>query len=52
MCAGLGRLMLQKTLDVPPSQFILGAQRDGEENGDDLDDDATVCACHVSLVAS
>lgn len=26
----------QKELDVPPSQFILGAQGDGEENADDL----------------
>lgn len=27
---------LQKELDVPPSQFILGAQNGGEENADDL----------------
>ena len=26
----------QKPLDLPPSQFILGAQKDGEENADDL----------------
>lgn len=26
----------QKELEVPPSQFILGAQKDGEENADDL----------------
>lgn len=26
----------QKELEVPPSQFILGASKDGEENGDDL----------------
>lgn len=26
----------QKVLEVPPSQFILGAQKDGEENADDL----------------
>jgi nitrite reductase (NAD(P)H) len=26
----------QKELDVPPSQFILGAQNGGEENADDL----------------
>lgn len=26
----------QKPLEVPPSQFILGAQSDGEENADDL----------------
>lgn len=36
----------KKKLDVPPSQFILGARSGGGENGDDLDDDATVCACH------
>lgn len=27
---------LQKELEVPPSQFILGAQNGGEENADDL----------------
>lgn len=26
----------QKELEVPPSQFILGAQKDGDENADDL----------------
>lgn len=26
----------QKELELPPSQFILGAQKDGEENADDL----------------
>lgn len=26
----------QMELEVPPSQFILGAQKDGEENADDL----------------
>lgn len=26
----------QKELDVPPSQFILGSQSGGDENGDDL----------------
>ncbi|EAW07549.1 nitrite reductase niiA [Aspergillus clavatus NRRL 1] len=36
----------QKPLEVPPSQFILGAQSDGEENADDLNDDAQICACH------
>ncbi|GFZ50204.1 Nitrite reductase [NAD(P)H] [Saitozyma sp. JCM 24511] len=36
----------KKKLDVPPSQFILGAKKDGEENGDDLDDDTTICSCH------
>ncbi|PYI32346.1 nitrite reductase NiiA [Aspergillus indologenus CBS 114.80] len=37
---------MQKKLEVPPSQFILGAQKDGEENGDDLDDSTQICACH------
>ncbi|KAE8401774.1 hypothetical protein BDV37DRAFT_285328 [Aspergillus pseudonomiae] len=36
----------QKELEVPPSQFILGAQAGGEENGDDLADDTQVCSCH------
>jgi nitrite reductase (NAD(P)H) len=27
---------LQKELEIPPSQFILGAQNGGEENADDL----------------
>ncbi|OQE41108.1 hypothetical protein PENCOP_c005G06498 [Penicillium coprophilum] len=37
---------LQKELDVPPSQFILGAQNGGEENADDLDDSTQICSCH------
>ncbi|GFF30107.1 nitrite reductase [NAD(P)H] [Aspergillus udagawae] len=36
----------QRPLEVPPSQFILGAQKDGEETADDLDDDAQICSCH------
>ncbi|OOQ82854.1 Nitrite reductase [NAD(P)H] [Penicillium brasilianum] len=36
----------QKELEVPPSQFILGAQSDGEENADDLDDSVQICSCH------
>ncbi|KAJ5166982.1 Nitrite reductase [Penicillium canariense] len=36
----------QKELEVPPSQFILGAQNDGEENADDLDDSTQICSCH------
>ncbi|PIL30050.1 hypothetical protein GSI_07962 [Ganoderma sinense ZZ0214-1] len=35
----------KKALDVPPSQFILGA-RSGGDNGDDLDDDTQICSCH------
>jgi nitrite reductase (NAD(P)H) len=36
----------QKMLEVPPSQFILGASKEGEEDGDDLDDDTQICSCH------
>jgi hypothetical protein len=34
-------------LDVPPSQFIIGAKKEGDDDGGDLDDDAQVCSCHV-----
>lgn len=36
----------QKALDVPPSQFILGASKEGDDGGDDLDDDTQICSCH------
>ena len=36
----------QKALEVPPSQFILGASKEGDEGGDDLDDDTQICSCH------
>jgi nitrite reductase (NAD(P)H) len=36
----------QKELDVPPSQLILGAKKDGEDDGDDLTDDVQICSCH------
>ena len=36
----------QKMLDVPPSQFILGASKEGNDEGDDLDDDTQICSCH------
>lgn len=36
----------QKALDIPPSQFILGASKGGEDGGDDLDDDTQICSCH------
>jgi nitrite reductase (NAD(P)H) len=36
----------QKKLEVPPSQFILGASKEGDEGGDDLDDDTQICSCH------
>ena len=36
----------QKELEVPPSELILGAKKDGGDDGDDLDDDTQVCSCH------
>jgi nitrite reductase (NAD(P)H) len=36
----------QKKLDVPPSQFILGASKEGDDGGDDLEDDTQICSCH------
>jgi nitrite reductase (NAD(P)H) len=36
----------QKALDIPPSQFILGASKGDDEGGDDLDDDTQICSCH------
>ena len=36
----------QKELEMPPSQLILGAQKEGEDEGDDLSDDTQVCSCH------
>ncbi|KAL7271948.1 hypothetical protein RUND412_005268 [Rhizina undulata] len=44
----VGMVKAKKALEVPPSQFILGAQRkDGEgDDADDLDDDTQICSCH------
>ena len=36
----------QTMLDVPPSQFILGAAKEGEDDGNDLTDDTQICSCH------
>ena len=36
----------QKPLDIPPSQLILGAQKEGEDDVDDLMDDTQICSCH------
>ncbi|CAE6377557.1 unnamed protein product, partial [Rhizoctonia solani] len=36
----------KKALDVPPSQFIVGASKGGEDDGVDLDDDTQICSCH------
>ncbi|KAJ7057863.1 nitrite reductase [Mycena amicta] len=36
----------KKALEIPPSQLIIGAKKEGETDGDDLDDDVQVCSCH------
>jgi nitrite reductase (NAD(P)H) len=36
----------QKELDMPPAELILGAKKDGADDGDDLDDDTQICSCH------
>ncbi|KAF8599087.1 nitrite reductase [Ceratobasidium sp. AG-I] len=37
----------KKALDMPPSQFIVGASKSGaEDDGADLDDDTQICSCH------
>lgn len=43
----VGMVKSKKQIDVPPSQFILGAKMEGEDdNPDDLPDDTQVCSCH------
>lgn len=39
----------KKAIDIPPSQFIIGAKASGEDEGADLDDDAQICSCHNVL---
>lgn len=36
----------QKILDVPPSEFIIGASKDGDDDGSDLTSDTQICSCH------
>ena len=36
----------QKVLEVPPSEFILGASKGGDDDGSDLTDDTQICSCH------
>ncbi|KAI1155626.1 nitrite reductase [Nemania diffusa] len=37
----------QKELGMPPSQLILGAKKEGDDDGgSDLDDDTQICSCH------
>jgi nitrite reductase (NAD(P)H) len=39
--------LIQKSLEVAPSEFIIG-KKEGADNGEDLDDDTQICSCHVS----
>ncbi|KZT30290.1 nitrite reductase [Neolentinus lepideus HHB14362 ss-1] len=39
----------KKLIEVPPSQFILGVEKKGEDEGADLDDDTQICNCHNVL---
>lgn len=36
----------QKPLDIPPSQFILGAGREGDDDTNDLTNETQICSCH------
>ena len=36
----------QKALDLPPSQFIIGAAKEGEDDGGDLSNETQICSCH------
>lgn len=38
----------QKPLEVPPSEFIIGASK-SDDGGADLDDDTQICSCHNVL---
>lgn len=42
----VGLCSKQKMIEKPPAEFIVGAKKEGEEEGDDLDDDAQICSCH------
>jgi nitrite reductase (NAD(P)H) len=42
----VGLCSKQKPIEKPPNEFILGAKKEGEEEGDDLDNDAQICSCH------
>ena len=36
----------QKALEVPPSEFIIGAQKSSEDDVEDLSDETQICSCH------
>lgn len=33
-------------IEKPPAELIIGAKKEGEEEGDDLPDEAQICSCH------
>ena len=35
-----------KPIEVPPAQFIIGAGKEGDDDGTDLTDDTQICSCH------
>lgn len=35
-----------KPIEKPPAELMIGAKKEGEEEGDDLDADAQICSCH------
>lgn len=35
-----------EAIEKPPAEFIIGAKKEGEEEGDDLPDEAQICSCH------
>ena len=35
-----------KVLEVPPSEFIIGASKQSDDDGSDLTDDTQICSCH------
>ena len=36
----------QKQLDLSPSQFIIGASKEGDDDASDLTNDTQICSCH------
>ena len=36
----------QKQLEVPPSEFIIGASKEGDDDGSDLTNETQICSCH------
>ncbi|KAL8824033.1 MAG: hypothetical protein Q9191_005346 [Dirinaria sp. TL-2023a] len=36
----------QKVLEVPPSEFIIGASKGGDDDASDLTNDTQICSCH------